>query len=344
MKKTYLIAVFLLPYFLIAQKNLVSNGGFEFELNDWRGDASTSLYDKKFGNASCIINQYIGAEWKGIDQTINIPKNTVALEFSAWIKSDAIEKGKNPWNTGKFDIEFLTSSSQNISNESIAAILGTTPWKKYSKIVQVPSGSSKFRIMLALGQTNGTIFFDDVKVTALKKEDYEKVIDEETKKRESIAIQNTQNANTENFFNGNFENGKTSWRGNYNLTNQIVKEGTSALILSSETKDWTGIDQQVTVPENMKSVTISGCLKAENIKQGDNIWNNGLLNVEFTSDGKTKTSQDESITFISGNTDWQYYSKTYHLPNNTQKIRLMIALGFATGKLYADDIKVTFNP
>ena len=86
----------------------------------------------------------------------------------------------------------------------------------------------------------------------------------------SIALQNTQNANTEIFSNGNFENGKTSWRGNFNLTNQIVKEGNSALILTSESKDWTGIDQQVSIPENMKSVTISGWLKAENIKKGDN--------------------------------------------------------------------------
>ena len=83
MKKIFLLPVFLSPYFLIAQKNLVSNGGFEFELNDWRGEAAISLYDKKFGNASCIVNQYVGAEWKGIDQTISIPKNTVCLLYTS---------------------------------------------------------------------------------------------------------------------------------------------------------------------------------------------------------------------------------------------------------------------
>ena len=103
-------------------------------------------------------------------------------------------------------------------------------------------------------------------------------------------------------------------------------------------------DQEFNVPSNAKSITISGWLKSENIIQGENPWNNGLLNVEFTSDGKNKTAQDESIAFVTGSTDWQFYSKTFTLPKNTQRTRIMIAIGFATGILYADDIQVKFNP
>ena len=147
----------------------------------------------------------------------------------------------------------------------------------------------------------------------------------------------------EEFINGNFENGTSSWRGAVNLSNTVKKEGNNALVISSTSKDWVGVDQLFSVPADAKSVTISGWLKSDNIVQGENVWNNGLLNVEFTSDGKTKTANDESITFVTGTKDWQQYSKTFNLPKDTQKLRLMIALGFATGTLYADDIKVTFN-
>jgi hypothetical protein len=67
------------------------------------------------------------------------------------------------------------------------------------------------------------------------------------------------------------------------------------LVLSSTSKDWVGVDQLFSVPADAKSVTISGWLKSDNIVQGENVWNNGLLNVEFSSDGKTKTANDESI-------------------------------------------------
>ena len=141
-----------------------------------------------------------------------------------------------------------------------------------------------------------------------------------------------------------FESGKTSWRGNFSINNDIKKEGNSAAKIISETKNWEGIDQEFSVPSNAKSITISGWLKSENIIQGENPWNNGLLNVEFTSDGKNKTAQDESIAFVTGSTDWQFYSKTFTLPQNTQRTRIMIAIGFATGILYADDFQVKFNP
>ncbi len=66
-----------------AQTNLVKNGGFETELTHWRGDVATlSPFDKKSGKNSCAINQFVGAEWKGIDQIMALPKNTAALEIS----------------------------------------------------------------------------------------------------------------------------------------------------------------------------------------------------------------------------------------------------------------------
>ncbi len=327
-----------------AQKNLVQNGGFENELEFWSSDvAKTSPFDKNSGKYSCIITQFVGAEWKAADQIIAIPKNTAAIEFSAWIKSDAIEQGENPWNTGKFDVEFLSAGQKNISNENVASVIATTSWTFYKKVIPVPSAASKFRIMLALGQTNGTLLFDDVKAIAMTQEQLNKIQEEENAKRNPVVITGDYEAKPVLLNNGTFEEGTNAWRGNSIVSTTTFKEGKAALVVTSNTTDWKAMDQIADVPENATSITIAAWLKSDNIIQGKERWNNGLLNVEFTSDGTTKTGDDQSVTFVTGTTDWKLYTKTFTLPNGTKKYRLMVGLGFATGTLYADAISVSFN-
>lgn len=344
MKKYYTLIASLLTITAMGQKNLVQNGGFENELEFWRGDAAkTSPFDRNSGKYSCIITQFVGAEWKAADQIITIPKNTAAIEFSAWIKSDAIEQGQNPWNTGKFDVEFLTAGEKNISNESIASVVATTPWTLYKKVIPVVSGASKFRIMLALGETNGTILFDDVKAIAITQEQRNKIQEEENAKRNPVVISGDYEAKPIVLTNGTFEDGTNAWRGTSNISTTTFKEGKSALVVTSTTPDWKAMDQIAAVPENATSITITAWLKSDNIVQGKELWNNGLLNVEFTSDGTTKTGDDQSVTFVTGTTDWKFYTKTFTLPKDTKKYRLMVGLGFTTGTLFADEISVIFN-
>jgi len=334
---------FLITFSNYSQTNLVKNGGFETELTYWRGDVATiSPYDQKSGKNSCSINQFVGAEWKGIDQIMALPKNTAAVELSGWVKTEAVEKGKNDWNTGKFDIEFLNSGEKGIENQSIASVLGTTPWTFYKKIITVPSGASKLRIMLALGQTNGSIFFDDIKAVAISLEQLNKIHEEESAKTMAGISTNTESKPIE-LTNGNFENGIESWRGNASVSTSIFKEGKASLILNSTTFDWTGIDQIADVPENVTSITLSAWLKSDNIKQGKDSWNNGLFNVEFTGSDTKKTSDDQNIAFVTGTTDWTFYTKTFPIPTGTIKYRIMLALGLASGTLYADDITISFK-
>jgi hypothetical protein len=344
MKKIFILFVLVVSLNSFAQKNLVLNGGFEMELNNWRGDvAQLSTFDRKVGKTSAIITQYTGAEWKAIDQIITIPKNTVAIELSGWIKSDGIEKGKNVWNTGKFDVEFLNAGEKGIQNESVASILGTTAWAFYKKTIKVPASASKLRIMLALGQTNGTILFDEIKAITISQEELNKTQEAENAKRMPTVISGNFENKPIELTNGNFENGTNSWRGTAATSTTIFKEGKSSLVLNSTTFDWTGIDQIADVPENSTSIIISGWLKSDNIKQGKDPWNNGLLNVEFTGNDNQKTANDESVTFVTSTTDWTFYTKSFTIPKDTKKYRIMLALGFASGTLYADDIAVNFK-
>ena len=196
--------------------------------------------------------------------------------------------------------------------------------------------------MLALGQTNGNIIFDEIKAIALTQFEYNSSIENENAQRIASAITSTA-AQKQVFLNGDFENQKNNWNGNFELSNTQKKEGNASCLITSSEFVWSGIDQIASVPENATSITISGWLKAENIAQGKETWNNGLLNVAFTNNENNKTGNDQNVAFVTGTNDWTFYSKAFEIPKETKKYRIMVALSFATGTLYADSINVEFK-
>jgi hypothetical protein len=172
MKQFLFFSLLFLTTITNAQTNLVKNGGFESDLTNWRGEeiATISPYDIKSGQKSAVINQFVGEDWKGIDQIINIPKNTAALECSIWIKSESIEEKKEAYKAGVMIAEFTDNSEKKITSENIAEVKGTTTWTLYKKTLTVPENAKKIRIMLALAQTSGSVYFDDIKVIATPKQ------------------------------------------------------------------------------------------------------------------------------------------------------------------------------
>jgi hypothetical protein len=173
-KQLTLLSMLVISGACLSQRNLISNSTFDNNTDYWRGDcAKTSSIIKKTGAASGMIVQYVGAEWKGIDQTVTLPKNTVAVTFSVWMKAEAIEEQAEKYNTGLMNIEFMTGSEAHISYENIAALTGTDEWTEYKKTIAISPDTRKARIMIALGKTNGTLFFDDVKAVALTKEQFD---------------------------------------------------------------------------------------------------------------------------------------------------------------------------
>ena len=159
-----------------AQKNLVTNGGFEDELYGWNGNsAKLTPWDFKNGKNSCAIVAFALTEWTGIDQTIKIPKKVLALEFSAWLKTVNVVKGKNDWDGGQFTVQFLDARDKGIGNYvNIVTLADSQPWTLAQKDVKIPEGAVSFKIMLALGNASGTILIDDVSAKAIAPEEVAK--------------------------------------------------------------------------------------------------------------------------------------------------------------------------
>lgn len=178
MKQFFFFCLLFLNTITNAQINLIKNGGFERDAANWRGGediATISPYDKKSGKNSALINQYVSNEWKSIDQIILIPRETYAVKFSIWIKTESIEEKNEAYKAGAMIAEFTDDADKPIVSEPIAQIKGTTAWTLYNKTIKIPSEAKKIRIMLALAQTSGSIFFDDVSAIAISEAEYLKL-------------------------------------------------------------------------------------------------------------------------------------------------------------------------
>lgn len=338
MKAKFLFFVFLITSVMFSQKNLIQNGGFDVNTDNWWADNLTqNTVVKKVGSGSCMVVQYVGKDWKAGDQRINIPKGTYAITFSAYAKADAIQGGES-YGAGIFNAEFLNGANKQIVSENIAQVKGTVDWKLYSRTVIVPEGAKTIKVVIGLQNTPGTVFFDDIKAVAVSEEDYIKIMQAEAMAKRAEAI--AKEAIPKYFENGNFEAGLEKWNGSGHVSTTDNKEGNSAAAVTSKMLEWTAIDQIADVPNGTKSIEVSGWLKALDITQGKESWNNGLFIIEFTRDGKVKTMEGQLIGKVTGNTDWTHFKKNIQIPAETKKITIILALSDCIGTLLADDIQV----
>jgi hypothetical protein len=159
-----------------AQKNLITNGGFEDELYGWTEySARTTPYVVKEGKACAVITSMDTSKWTGLHQIVTLPKNTQYILISAWIKADNIVRSTRDWTGGLFNIEFLDRNEASVNGSTtLMTVTGDAYWTFTEKAMPVPSGVSKIKFLFALGYATGTLFVDEVSVKAISAEDYQK--------------------------------------------------------------------------------------------------------------------------------------------------------------------------
>jgi len=168
MKSYKIVFLAALSFFITigatAQKNTITNGGFEDELYGWNNNgAQITPYDFKSGKNSCAIVTTTTSNWVGIDQTIRIPKKAQDIEFSAWLKIMNVIKGKNDWDGAIFTIVFLDAGNKETGEGiNIARLTGDQEWTMFKKTIKIPQKADSFKVLVALGNASGTMLVDEV--------------------------------------------------------------------------------------------------------------------------------------------------------------------------------------
>ncbi|MEP6610966.1 MAG: carbohydrate binding domain-containing protein [Mucilaginibacter sp.] len=149
----------------MAQKNMITNGGFEDDLYGWNNNgAQLTPYDFKSGKNSCAIVTPGTDKWVGIDQTVRIPKKAHNIEVSAWLKTLNVIKGKNDWDGAVFTVVFLDAGDKETGEGvNIAKLTGDQEWTVFKKTMKIPDRAVSFKILAAMANASGTMLIDEVK-------------------------------------------------------------------------------------------------------------------------------------------------------------------------------------
>jgi len=172
------ILILTVNYTAMAQKNLVTNGGFEDELSGWVDySAKVTPYIFSTGKMSSALFSNDPSKWTGMHQIVPLPKNTQYILMTARIKADGVSMGKENWNGALFLFEMLDRADSKIGNGiNIASVTGDQDWKLYERAYIIPPGVTKIKLLFALGYVSGTMFIDDVSLRTISQADYEKYL------------------------------------------------------------------------------------------------------------------------------------------------------------------------
>ena len=152
--------------------NSLYNGGFEEGAEGWNIWGSkvdrSALYNGK--NGLNILNKK--HEWSGADQVLEIPAGTYKIKASGWMKTEWVQKGKEPWEKARITVEFLDESRSLTGGYPpvVTEVDRTTNWTHYEKAYRPFSGAKYVKYIVALGNARGEVQFDDLKLVFLDKE------------------------------------------------------------------------------------------------------------------------------------------------------------------------------
>lgn len=145
--------------------------------------------------------------------------------------------------------------------------------------------------------------------------------------------------------NSGFEKGLTHWIVSQgSLDSTTLHSGKGALFIKNDTAHWSYAEQYIQIPPRAKKVIVSGWIKTEGVLPGKESWETALLNFEFVDTlFKHLDPYPQAAAELTGTNEWKEYRQTYEVMDSAYAIKLHMALGNATGKVWFDDISVRFS-
>lgn len=141
--------------------------------------------------------------------------------------------------------------------------------------------------------------------------------------------------------NSNFEEGAKDWQQWGAIETSHSYAGAKAMKVTNTTNVWSGISQVVPVLEGTSHFTVSGWMKTDEVVSGNEFWEKAQIVVEFLDDqGKPIEHYPEQTALAAGTNDWRFYEKNYPIHPQATAIKVVAALGNATGSASFDQLQL----
>jgi len=174
--KGLLFILFALTFLSAHSQNLVVNPGFENGLTNWltytNGAAFITMQVDSTvahsGNSSLriTVNHDTVAQTGVVYQDFALQRGGHYL-FDCFIKTDSVANG------GASNYTIIYLNGARLYGEGSLSVSRTTPgWQEVNYRFYMPQNSDTLQLLIALGATNGTAWFDDVSLTQLTDTSY----------------------------------------------------------------------------------------------------------------------------------------------------------------------------
>lgn len=142
--------------------------------------------------------------------------------------------------------------------------------------------------------------------------------------------------------NGGFEDDTYGWNAAAGkITPWDLKSGKgSCAIIAIDASNWMGIDQQLNIPKKAAKLEVSAWLKTINVVKGKDDWNGAVFSVEFLDKADKKVGEGINVATLTGDHTWEQAVKEVLIPAGAVKLKLLLAMGYATGTFLIDDVAV----
>lgn len=144
--------------------------------------------------------------------------------------------------------------------------------------------------------------------------------------------------------NGDFELGATGWImwGGQVSGRLQYKGGYGAGVYSSERK-WRGLSQKVAIPDNARTFVVEGMMKTDEVIAGKEEWEKAVISIDYVNEVDSLIGvYPPNLARVAGTTDWTKYSRRYSVDFTASYIKIVLALGNATGSAQFDNISLVF--
>jgi len=145
--------------------------------------------------------------------------------------------------------------------------------------------------------------------------------------------------------NGDFEAGLDGWRVWGATTSANTHAGKGSSEARAAENAWVGLDQVVVLPATAKTLTLSGWIQADGVRQGPEDWNKGRLGLDFLDARDSVVGGWQLVAGQArGRTPWTRVERTYAVPEGATKAKVICALANAHGTFRCDDLEAIALP
>jgi len=304
----------------ISPGNLVLNSGFETLEED---RPASWKEDKKGGWKVSEEEPYEGERaieatvaWSFFSQEIKAEAEQSYI-LRAYIRSDITITGKED-----FDNTFLTLECLNWRKKVIRRDYGivnaTASWQRKVQQIYTPKGTRKIRIKLAKRQGEGSVWFDDIKLTQV--------------------VGLVANGSFETLEEGRPASWKEDKEGGWKVSEEEPFEGGRSM---QATTSWSFLSQEIEV-EAEESYIFRAYVKSDIVLLEKGDYKNTFLSLQYLGGEGKLIKEDYGI--VNATASWQPKTRQIYISPEVVRVRIKLAKRQGEGSVWFDKIEIVDIP